>query len=106
MVVAMSAVHMAVGNLFGAGGTHFGHFVAKLQRLPSQGVVAVQMHHGAFDFHQTKCLHAAIGTGATDHAARLHAGRKIPKVRDLKGLKMTLAQRLDTWKASQYYLCA
>ena len=60
MLVAMRAMHMAVGDFFGTCSAHFSHFAAELQRLSRQRVVAVQVHFGALDLDHVEHLGLAF----------------------------------------------
>ena len=76
MVVAVLAVHVAVGDLFGGGSAHRLHLAAELQRLAGQRVVAVQVHFRALDLHHVEHLRRTVDAGALQAAAHLYAGRK------------------------------
>ena len=74
MVVAMFAVHMAVGHLFCSSSAYALHLAAKAQRLAGQRVVAVQVPFGAFDLLHIEHLRLSVGPRAFQTPAHLHAG--------------------------------
>lgn len=77
MLVAVRAMHMAVGNFFSGGCPHGGDLAAELQRLARQGVVAVQMHFGALDLDHVEHGRLSVVAHALQLAAHLHAGREL-----------------------------
>jgi hypothetical protein len=77
MVMSVGTVHMAVGNFFVAGGTHFQHLDIKAQGLASVRVVAVQVDLWALDLDHGKDMLGAIFASAFELAANLHARREL-----------------------------
>lgn len=77
MLVAVRAMHMAVGDFFSSGSPHGGDLAAELQCLARQGVVAVQVHFGALDLDHVEHGRLSVVAHALQLAAHLHAGRKL-----------------------------
>jgi monothiol glutaredoxin len=77
MVMAVRSVHMAVGNFFLTGGTHFQHLDRKTQRLASVRVIAVEVHLWALDLDHGEDMLGTVFAPAFKLAAHLHAGREL-----------------------------
>ena len=85
MVVPMGAVYVAVGQFFFQGFAHLGHLQAKAQGLAGPGVVAVQQHFVAFDFHDGKHLLLAFGGVAAQLAAHELAWVRVGEMAAARG---------------------
>ena len=77
MLVTVGPMHMAVGNFFLRDTAHIDHAAAEAQRLAGQGVVPVQMHLGALDFHHCEGAGVAFGIAPFNLTADLDAGREL-----------------------------
>lgn len=77
VVVAVCAMHMLVGDFFSGGDAYFSHFQREAQYLAGPGVVAVEVHGIALDFHNVEHLLGAVITHAFELATHLHAGREL-----------------------------
>ena len=78
MVVAASAMHMAMRNLFGRGGTNAHDLEVKPQSLACMGVIPVQMDGVTLDLHDGEDLGDAIVIASFQLPAHLHTRGEIP----------------------------
>ena len=75
--MTVGSMGVAVGNFFGFGGAHFGHFSFETYFHASQRMVAV--HHGFAVGHIGHAVHqyiAGFGVDGYKHHAHLHFHRK------------------------------
>ncbi len=77
MLVAVGTVHMAVRDFFFGSAAHIDHLASEAQFLPGQGVVAIQMHLRALDFHHRKRAGMALLVLPLELPADFHAGWKL-----------------------------
>ena len=77
MVMPMLPMHMLVRNLFRRSSTHIHHLDAKLQRLPRQRVVAVQVYGVALDLDDVEHMLLAVFATALQMATDLDAGWEV-----------------------------
>src|SRR5450830_728856 len=77
VVVAVLAMHVAVGNLFFAGSPHTCHVQGELQGLAGQRVVAIQVHLRPLDLDHVVDLRLALVVAAFKLATHFHARREL-----------------------------
>src|SRR4051812_30341286 len=77
MVVAVLAMHVAMGDLLGAGGAHAGDLQREAQRLSGQRVVAVEQDGVALDLHDVENVRMAVIGAALELSAHLDTGREL-----------------------------